>query len=317
MYKIYAITNGLQADITEICSGIKWEDSIDTLGMQFDFTIPNSININNKYVDIGSLLLFSNSYEIFRGIVVSDNKDKNTNTFTCFDYAFYLNKSREIYQFNNETADNCIKKICSDFNVPISYIPPFATKIKKIYYNEELSAIIKDILNQVALDDGRKFFMEMNEGKLYIDIVYDQIVNATFTNAFGETEDCTKYISNPSRSRSIADMKNSIKIIVSNTENDNETVQLVATAKDDSNIKKYGLLQDVQANSIASNSLKDLNKILESNSISLIGSDNVKANRVLNITEIYTGMSGKYLVTKSSHTLNNGISKMTLDLEVV
>ena len=121
-------------------------------------------------------------------------------------------------------------------------------------------------------------------------------------------------------------MKNSIKIIVSNTENDNETVQLVATAKDDSNIKKYGLLQDVQtldqkdiaqANSIASNSLKDLNKILESNSISLIGSDNVKANRVLNITEIYTGMSGKYLVTKSSHTLNNGISKMTLDLEVV
>ena len=72
-----------------------------------------------------------------------------------------------------------------------------------------------------------------------------------------------------------------------------------------------------QARNIAKNKLAELNKIAEDTSIELLGSDAVRAGRILEITEPITGLSGKYLVKECTHTYKNRIHKMSLTVEGV
>lgn len=358
MYSLYDIYNGIQTDITPIVGSISWNSSKDTLGQQLDFNIAYSDTKDFPKIpcDIGHLVVFTgDSGEIFRGIIVKENrKGRGSIQYTCFDYAFYLNKSKEIYQFNKVRADNAIKKMLNDFKVPIGNIAPMTTSITHIYSNQVISKIIQDILDKVKEETGVEYIMEMNKGKLCIDKLNKKVLKATF-NVGGLKGDITDYISSPSRSRSIEKMKNSIKIISKNknvksksssevknkhtsnrvevsqktkvtVKGENEGFHVVANAKNQDLINKYGLLQEIksvdekdipQAKNIASNMLKDLGKIFENNSIEVLGSDEVKSNRIIEFTEEVTGMKGTYLIKSDSHKLDNGIHTMQLSLEAI
>ena len=63
--------------------------------------------------------------------------------------------------------------------------------------------------------------------------------------------------------------------------------------------------------------LKDLNKIVETGEIELIGNDEARAGRILEINEPVTGLVGRYFIKTVNHTSNNGIHIMKLSLEVV
>ena len=148
-------------------------------------------------------------------------------------------------------------------------------------------------------------------------------VKPTFKLASNLTHhDGQRAISNPSRKRSIEEMRNSIKII----SGDENSTSVVAEKKDDELIRKYGLLQEVQtpekkdiaqARNIAANLLVDLGKVFEQNSVEMPGDDSVRAGRLIEIEEPVTGMKGQYLVRSASHTVANGIHRMNLDLGVV
>jgi hypothetical protein len=60
-----------------------------------------------------------------------------------------------------------------------------------------------------------------------------------------------------------------------------------------------------------------IGKVFEENSIDMMGDDNVKAGRLIDIEEPITGMSGRYLIKSTSHNVSKGIHRMSLDLEVV
>jgi hypothetical protein len=88
---------------------------------------------------------------------------------------------------------------------------------------------------------------------------------------------------------------------------------------------KYGLLQESlsvddkdysQVSEIAANKLRELNRISETTSIDLLGDDRVKSGRILAITEPITKLAGYYLVKEATHTVQNSIHKMSLDIEV-
>lgn len=323
-YKLLDIYNHTQTDITPLVGDISWKDSIDTLGIQLDFNIANSdiSNIPKSPVDLGHMIVLQGNKEIFRGFTITENKQgRSAIGYTCFDYGFYLNKSKEVYQFKKIRADTAIKKVCSDFKIPVGSIISIPTVITKIYNDKELSAIIKDILDMATKSTGIKYRMEFRQGKFYIQKYTDIILKATFDLA-GTTQNITDFISNPVRSRSIEEMKNSIRIYTG----DEKKVKVVATAKNDTLIKRYGLLQEVQsidakdkakAKNIANNMLRELGKIAEDNSIELIGNDDVRAGRVLEVNETLTGMKGKYLISDCTHTIKGGIHTMQIGLKVM
>jgi len=325
VHELFHIANGIQTNITPLVGTLTWRSNTNELGDQLDFDM--AFNDDRYFpkipVDLGALIVLKNINEIFRGIVITEQKSgRNPVQYNAFDYAFYLNKSKAVYQFKT-AADNAIKKILTDFKVPIGNIATMKTVIKKIYPGDTVSDIIKDILDIVKKATGIKYVMEMRQGKLYIEKQVDMVIKATFQLASNlAAHDIAEAIGNPSRRRSIEEMRNSIKV----TSGDDKSIKIVATAKNDALIKQYGLLQEItsvdkkdiaQARSIASNMLKDLGKIFEENSVDVMGNDAVRAGRILELTEPLTGLSGRYLINDVAHTVKGGIHTMQLGLGVL
>lgn len=326
-YSVFIFREGTGYDITAFCGDLSWRDSIDTLGMELHFTTAyNDARYFPKLtVELGDMVILSNNgIEVFRGIVTDESIDgRFSRSFTAFDFAFYLNKSKTIKQYNKMRADEAIKKLCSEFNIPVGTICPIPTLISDIYPDKTIAEIMEDILDKSTKELGTKYRKEMRVGKFYIDKYEDLIVTGLFKPASNiQAFDVTKAIGSVSRSRSIADMKNSI-IIVSSEE---KSTRVAAKAEDSGSISKYGLLQEIesvdskdiaQARNIAKNKLAELNKIAEDTSIELLGSDAVRAGRILNITEPISGLIGKYLVKECTHTYKNSIHRMSLNIEGV
>ena len=320
--------NGSQRNITNITGGLSWKDSIDTLGMELSFDTAK--NREDRYmkgydlIEIGDkAILLNNNKELFRGIIVDLGTGVFNKNITAFDYAFYLNQSRTIVQFNKIKADDAIKQLCGKFNIPIGNIVSIPIYISKIYKDDTIADIIRDILKQATDSLGIKYRLEMRAGKLYIEKYTDLIVTPRFKPAPNIAAFNPLYaIGEISKSESIADMKNSILI----SSGDEKSSRIVAEARDENNITKFGLLQEVesvddkdlsQAKNIAKNKLKELNKIGGDISILLLGDDKVRAGRILEVNNDMFELKGRYLVKDCTHTYHNRIHTMDLTLEKV
>ncbi|MCT4605856.1 MAG: hypothetical protein N4A64_07085 [Marinisporobacter sp.] len=322
MHQLLNIKDNLQTDITPLVGSISWRSNINELGQQLTFDI--AFNDDRYFpmnpVDLGSLIILNNKDEILRAIVVSEQRNgRGRIEYSCFDYAFYLNKSKAVYQFNKVTGKKAIETMLNDFNVPIGNIAPINTVINKIYREKAISEIIKDILDIAKKHTGKKYRMEMRQGKLCIEKQEELIIKGTFQLAENiQPYDITKALSSPSRKRSIEEMKNSVQVVFNN--------HVIENRKKDELIKQYGLLQEVttidkkdkaKARNIADKILEDFGKIFEENSVEIMGDDKVRAGRTIEIKEPITGMTGKYLIKDVNHTVKNGIHKMQLGLGVI
>lgn len=307
-------------DISQLCGDLCWRDSVDTLGMELSFDFPR----NYRDIEVGDkIVMNSNGNEVFRGIITDLKISKLKISITAFDYAFYLNKSKIIIQFTDISASQAIRQLCIKFSVPFGKIANMSTQINNIYKNKTIAKIIQDILIQAENELGTKYRLETRKGKLYIEEYNDLIISATFQPATNITPfNVLDAIGSITKSESIQDMRNSVQVASNNEESDS----IVAEAKDEINIKKYGLLQEVisvdekdesQANNIAQNILDEKNKINESVSLELLGNDNVRAGRILEIVNTEYKLIGKYMVTDCTHKYSNGIHKMSLTVKKV
>ena len=164
--------------------------------------------------------------------------------------------------------------------------------------------------------------MEMNAGKLEIYPDAGRLVKAVVKYAENlPAVDCMQTISSPTKTASIEEMKNSIKLY---TGGDN-SVKVYAEAKNDNLVKRYGLLQETQslkdkeiaqAKNIAQNRLRQLSKIPVSAGVTVLGSFDLRAGRIVEVNEPMTSIVGKYKIKSASHSI--GINHTTtLDLEAI
>ncbi|GAB6086494.1 XkdQ/YqbQ family protein [Alkaliphilus crotonatoxidans] len=320
-YQLWLIKETEMINLTPMVGEISWESHVDQLGQQltFNFARGDTRYIPKDPCQLGDMVLLKKGKEILRGIIVSNQiNETQPRQYTVMDFAFYLNKSEGVYQFNSIEASQAITEILKDYNIPIVLIPPMGATISKIYQDMVISDIIKDILTTASYATGQKYHMEMHANGL---IIYPQVelkVKGYFKLASNlQGHDLQAAISSPSRSQSIEDIKTSIKLVHEN--------QVVAHVQDNSLIEKYGLLQQVEeidedelprAKSMAEEMLREMGKILESNSVTMLGDAGIRAGRIIEIEEPITGMTGDYLIKGCTHTVKNGIHTMSLDLGV-
>lgn len=309
-------------DVTGLAGGITLESNTDTLGDALNFSMAYAKPYLYVEVNVGDIVQLYGTKEEFRGIIVTKTRNEDTQSFNCFDFAFYLNKSKVIRQFNKIRADAAIKQVLAGFNVPIGYIAPMAIPITKIFYDKEASGVIHEILEEVSAVAGKQFIMEMNAGKLEIYADTERTVKAIVRLAENiAPADCMETISEPTKTASIEDMKNSIKVYVGGE--DGLTVK--AEAKNAGLVSKYGLLQDThsleekniaQAKNIAQNLLKQHGRVSVTASVTALGSFDLRAGRVVEINEPKTGIVGKYKILSASHSIGHAHT-VALDLEAV
>lgn len=320
-FMLWTAASNRLVNVTPIVGSVSWRSSVAELGQQLDFEVAFSDNKHfpKNPINVGHMaILRKGESEALRTIIVNENKQGRQPIFyTSFDAAFYLNKSSRVYQFNGMQADQAITKILNQFNVPVGKIVKIPTNIDKVYPNDTVADIIKDILEQSEKDQGEKYRMEMREGKFFILPQRDFLVEGRFKLAshLGNYP-MQSSISEPSRTRSIEEMRNSVQIV--------QEGKVLASISNSELITQYGLLSTVeevqekneaQARNIAKNVLNELAKVFETNTLDMIGDIRVRSGRLIDIEEPITGMTGRYLVNAATHTLKSGIHLMSLDLE--
>ena len=301
-------------NITSAVGNLSWQNTIAELATTMSFEIAKSdAQHTNIYLPHeGSIIQMYTNDEIFRGIVLTvDDGSKTSNKYTVCDFGWYLNKSKETYQFNAMPAHKAIRKVCSDFNIEIDSIPELSTKITKIYFDKTISEILQDIL--AICGGGFNLDMTPNGLRIYkLGSIYAYPEVRLSSN--------TQLIYSPllrgntSHSVSIEDMKNSVKVI---TEKDG-SYSVKATLKDDSLISKYGLLQEVvkidpekeNPNNVAKQKLSEMSKIKETFSFEIIEAMDSysRAGYVITVD------GSEYIVEGSGHSIKNGIHYVKLDL---
>lgn len=318
-HQLWLVKTNKRIDITPIVGGLSWRSNKDELGIElnFDLAISDSKYFPKNPCSLGDMVILQNgNYEITRGILLNQKKNnKDPVGYVVYEYGFYLNKSDVFYRFKNVRADNAIRKILSDFGIPIGEMPSLSIVINKIYNNKKPSDIIKDILRQVRRATGKRYILEQRNGKMCVVLYRSMKIKATF-KLDGTTYNSADFISEPSRELDVTEMINAVQVI-----SDDKAI-LIKT--DNAMIKKYGKLQKTisvdkkkknEAVQNAKNELDELSKVIENGKVIMLGDDRVRAGRVLELNEKYTGLKGHYTIKDVTHTVDNGIHKMTVNLE--
>ncbi len=325
MFKVILVKNdGTKSyDITPLVTTISWDSNLSLMAaMEFEIIWSDTAHIPINPCDLGDVVILTKAgEEVHRGVIVTESRSGRGNLkYTVYDYAWYLGKSKSVYQFNRMPASQAITRILNDFGMLIGNVPTMNTIIDDIYIEKSPAEIIEDIYKREEQRTGKRFNVEMRQGKIYFEEMKDLVIKGTFRLAANvEPYDV---LSNPlgvDRTRTIDSMRNRVKILIEKDKN----YEVVARAEDEALIKKYGLIEEVfkidaedaaKAREVARILLQRLAKIQETNSLTLMGDVAFKAGRLLDVTEPITGMNGRYIIVKAKHTVKNQIHTMNLEL---
>lgn len=184
-------------------------------------------------VSEGDTVLFKwKGKELFRGIVFARTPDEHTLAFSAYDMLQYLVKNQDMYVFSNQRADQIIRRIANDFQIPTASIANTGHTIKSLVIKNDttLYDIILKALKQTKSQTGRHYQLYSEKGKLGLRAWPDPSevwVLETGVNITGY-----QY------STSINDTATRV---VLRRQKDNKTYK--ASAKDSSGLNKYGVLQ--------------------------------------------------------------------------
>lgn len=293
---------------------LSWSDSLDTIACEISFKSLTKLDDGAKF-----LLTDSDANELFRGIITDCEEDKDKIfTYSGFDYGFYLNKNDVIIQFKDIRTDTAIKQLCAKVEIPAGEICPISAPVKKIYKGNTVSDIISELLETASKKTGDKYVMRCLNGKLTIENSFRKIDPSIqiAQNVLIKVCDTAGSIT---YKRSIQDLKNSVQLV----DSQEKSTFVTASAKDNKNISKFGLLQHVETqdkdektskNTIVQNLLKSLNKVKESISIEFLGSDDVKKGVFLTLDYAEYGLSGEYYIKSSNHTIENKLHKVSAEV---
>lgn len=181
----------------------------------------------------GDTVLFKwKGKELFRGIVFARTPDEHTLAFSAYDMLQYLVKNQDVYVFSNQRADQMIRRIANDFQIPTTSIANTSHTIKSLVIKNDTSLydIILKALKQTKSQTGQNYQLYSEKGKLGLRAWPDPSevwVLETGVNITGY-----QY------STSINDTATRV---VLRRQKDNKTYK--ASAKDSSGLNKYGVLQ--------------------------------------------------------------------------
>ena len=307
---------------------VSWEDSIDTLGMKLSFSTPRNIQDRHmKRYDIlriGDKVMFKNKdVTIFTGMVVDMDIEKYKRSVTAYDYGYLLNQNNILIQFNKINSKKAIQDLCSRENVPVGKLSGLNATITKVYQNESVAAIIKDIIEQNELKNGYSYRMEIRDGKLVIEPYSNLLIKPITKLAANVGQfDPTLLPGNITKSHSLTNMVNKVVVVTENK----KSFKTVYTGTNKDSISQYGLFQEVVSvskeeiqnpRSIANNILKEKSNVGTDITVEMLGDDKVRAGRTIILENETFGLTGKFLIKHCTQTFHNNVRKMNLDIKQV
>lgn len=242
--------------------------------------------------------------EVFRGIVFYRERDTSSMVmrFTAYDYLIYLNKSKTTKKFKGILAENAVRQVCNELGVVPGDIASTGVYVDFIADSKSGMEIIKEAMGYAAATLGKKYIPIMREG------VMDVIEKGRLVE--GYTADDNINIEKTTYSESIEDVVNQVLIV----DKDGNHQGYV---KNDEDIKKYSLLQDVYKVDDKQNTQTQAKALLKSkkNECSLSGIGEILCKTGYAIIVQNEQLKGKFYIKSDRHNITNGVHTMELQIE--
>lgn len=311
-YKVYKINNKTErkrlVEIENILS-FNWQDSIQNVFTSFDFETLEELACGDWIEFYNS----DNKETVLIGVITKTSQtSSNRFSYSGYDTGFYLEKNSTIIQFRKQKISKAIADVCKKGDLAVGKLPDINLTLTKIYQNETLSEILKD-LYKIAIDKGfdNKYYFDCKDGKVNL-LKYSQnedlrgcIANLYSIKSFD-------YIKSFEKTNSIENIKTRVELYTSNSANSKSAPQKLYTLTEPDSIKKYGLLNHVEEvdsdkkqdfKTIIKNKLKELNKVEQEISFNVIGDNKLRVGTATTIRNEKININGVYKITSSRHSI--------------
>lgn len=322
MFELKDVTKN--KDITPFLVSLEWSGDLNQAGRKLSFNIAYTTNKKDKSwknltLELGDkveLIYVDNEtkqqYKIFHGIIFLQNRNSESFTmqFCAYDNLIYLAKSKMTSKYSNVKVADIITNVCNTLGVTVGNLCEDCSKYNADFVADEMtgSEIIKKALDIIKAWTGWSYntYISNDNGVQKLNVVRADTVIDNF-----KITDITN-LESVSHSSSIEDMRNQVVIVDSKG-------QITGYLKNDEDITKFGLLQDVykidKKQDTASKAKSMLKKIKENSSLTAIGNYQCISGFAVEVQE--EQISGKFLIESDSHTIQDNVHKMTLTLSYI
>ncbi len=299
-------------DITEAVSSICWGGSVSQAARTAEITVlnaPDDSTIQRLNLNIGAgdlVKLYENGENIFVGEVQTAEKlnQYGTVTYSCTDFLSHLLRSTAVYNFQNTTAEDITRKVCADFAIQAGQIAESRVPIKKMIVDgSTIYDIIMLAYTKASRQTGELYICRMEGMELCVG-VKGEVQDVVLSDGYN--------ITNATYQETIENMVNVVKIF-------DETGTQVGEVRKEKWVEQYGTYQQVykkesgiHENNAAANMLVGIEKKVSLDGIE--GSLKCIAGNAVEVQDKATGLNGIFWIDSDTHTWENGIHTMNLEL---
>ena len=305
-------------DITSMCTQIKWSGRKGSSARSLKARVIDDDGSKHERtgidIDEGNQVIFYvDKKEVFRGVIMNmSQSNKKILTFTAYDNGIYLANNKDTFTYENVTATDVFKDVCSRFGIPTdkvascSYLIPTLVKSKTSGFDAIADALSLDFDNTNV-----RHYVSSSQGKLSL---------------LTRKENVLQWVIEPesnlityTRTRSIENVKTRIKLVSSEG-------TTLAEESDPSREAKIGAFQDVevpdeslttaQITALAKALLKSKKETEDTIDVEVLGIPDVISGIAVYVIINHLGLSQTFYVDSDTHTFEGNKYTMNLKLNV-
>lgn len=303
-------------DVTQLVEKIVWKGRAGSSSRTLTVTLVDDSGYkharSNIDVEEGHQCYFTyDGTELFRGIIMSQTQtQKKKLKFTAYDNGIYLANNKDTFTYENKTATEIFKDVCTRFGLPTDEVASCTYKIPEL--TKSKTTAFDAIADALSLDydaTGIKHYVSSDKGKISLKIRRQNILQ--WVIEVGQNLITYSY------TKSIEDVKTRVKMVSSEgttlAEAANETLEA-----------KIGVMQDIQTpdeslttaqiNALIKTVLAEENETSKTMDIEAVGLPDVISGIGVYIIIPDLDISNTFYVDSDTHTFEDNKHTMSLKL---
>lgn len=293
-------------DITELVEKVVWSGNdteiartltVSTVSKHSDPVIPRvSVTMGDTMAMLegGGLLFFGVVFD------VDTTAAGCTSSFFAFDLAVYLKS--EISRIFDATPEEITQMVCKDLGVPFGAAAPTGVKVYLPHLGKSAYDAIMAAYAEAAKTTGKQYSLQMEGNQL--NVTEKGLPSGAVLDGYSNHIDSSH--------------KQSIRNVVDQVLITDNSGSVIGKVKNDEHLQKYGTLQRVyqqEDGKDAQTAAKALLQAPEATaSFEGLSDLRCKAGYAVELYDDATGLYGLFFITSDTHTFENGITRMSLEL---
>lgn len=288
---------------------VEWSGTDTQASRQITFSIPVNPydkGFKNASIKLGDIvILYSDKEKLFVGVITSREKNAAIGSafYTAKDFMHYLLRSSTSRKFTNKTPEQITKQVCAELGIKCSNLARTGVNVPKLIFEDQNPYGIILKAYSKATGKTKKKYMPTMDGKKLSVIVKGKDSKVTL--------DQGKDITDASYSDTTDNMVNLVRIY-------NESLQQVGKVEKKKLTQKYGIYQSTYTKEEGVNAKEEAEAlfvgITKEASVEAVGNIRAVSGKSIVIYDKATGLNGKFYITSDTHTFENGVHTMQLEL---